>query len=89
MYLHAGQDFILNTHNIIGIFDLDTTSPGRITHEFLRHAEQEGAVVPISELLPKSFIVTDFPTETVYVSPLSTATLKARAERFDPGTETG
>ena len=85
MYLHAGQDFILDTRSIVGIFDLDTTSPGRITHEFLDHAEREGAVVPISDMNPKSFIVTDFPTETIYVSSLSTGTLAARAEKFTIG----
>lgn len=82
MYLHAGQDFILDTRNVVGIFDLDTTSPGRITHEFLDHAEREGAVVDIADTMPRSFIVTDFPAETVYVSALSTATLRVRAERF-------
>ncbi|MDD4849990.1 MAG: DUF370 domain-containing protein [Gemmiger sp.] len=85
MYLHVGQDFILDSRSIVGIFDLDTTSPGRITHEFLDHAEREGAVVTISEALPKSFIVTDFPAETVYVSALATGTLKSRAEKFDVG----
>ena len=82
MYLHAGRDFILNTRDIIGIFDPDTTSPGRITHEFLARAEKEGAVVDLSDDLPKSFIVTDFPIDTVYVSQLSTAALKGRAEHF-------
>lgn len=85
MYLHTGQDFLLDTRNIIGIFDLDTTSSGRITHEFFVNAEKNGAVVTVSEALPKSFIVTDFPTETVYLTPISTATLKARAEHFTAG----
>lgn len=24
MYFHAGQDFVLNTRDVIGVFDLDT-----------------------------------------------------------------
>ena len=83
MYLHIGQDFIVAGQSIVGVFDLDTPTPGRITHEFLRHAEQNGAVVDVSDALPKSFVVTTFPAETVYVSPISTATLKNRAEHFN------
>ena len=82
MYLHIGQNEILPDRRVIGIFDLDTTSPGLITHEFLARAEKEGAVVDLSDDLPKSFIVTDFHIDTVYVSQLSTAALKGRAEHF-------
>ncbi len=82
MLMHAGRDFILNTRDVVGFFDLDSTSPGRITHEFLANAEREGAVVDLSEDLPRSFILTDFPTETVYVTELSTAALKGRAEKL-------
>ena len=82
MLMHAGRDFVLNTRDIVGFFDLDSTSPGHITREFLAVAEREGAVVDLSEDLPKSFILTDFPTETVYVTELSTAALKGRAEKL-------
>jgi hypothetical protein len=83
MYLHVGQDFILNSRDVIGIFNLETTAPGRITHEFLRHAEKNGAVVPLSDAVPKSFILTDFPAQTLFLSPISTATLKNRASHFN------
>ena len=33
--------------------------------------------------LPKSFLVTDFPDETIYISQLSPAALKKRAERLE------
>ena len=82
MLMHAGRDFVLNTRDIVGFFDLDSTSLGHITREFLAAAEREGAVVDLSEDLPKSFILTDFPTETVYVTELSTAALKGRAEKL-------
>ncbi len=86
MYLHVGQDFVLNTDSILGVFDLDnTTAAGskiRYTDEFLRHAQTEGAVVDLSDDLPKSFILTDFPAETVYLTPLSTQAIKNRSGRF-------
>lgn len=81
MYLHMGQDFIVREQEIIGIFDIDTTSTGKRTREFLERAENEGAVVSMSNDIPKSFIVTDFPYETVYLSPISSAALAGRAKR--------
>lgn len=81
MYLHLGQDFLVKTRDIIGIFDLDTASVAKNTRLFLKKAEQEGAVVALSDELPKSLILTDFPTPTVYISPISAATLKKRCEK--------
>ena len=87
MYLHAGQDFIVNTREIIGVFDLDTSTDAgqkpKLTDELFRRAQHEGAVVDISGAMPKSFILTDFSGETVYISQLSTAALKRRAERLE------
>ena len=82
MYFHAGQDFVLNTRDVLGVFDLDTAGASRRTGDYLRRAEAEGAVVDLCPpgTLPKSFIVTG---ETVYISPLSPAALKKRAERSD------
>lgn len=81
MYLHMGQDFIVREQEIIGIFDIDTTSTGKRTREFLERAENEGAVVSMSNDIPKSFIVTDFPYETIYLSPISSAALAGRAKK--------
>ena len=86
MYFHAGQDFVLNTRDVIGVFDLDTAGASRRTEEYFRHAESEGAVVDLCApgTLPKSFLVTDFPDETIYISQLSPAALKKRAETGRP-----
>ena len=86
MYFHAGQDFILNTRDVIGIFDLDTSTDAgqkaKITDEFLRRAQKTGAVVSLTDDVPKSFILTDFPTETVYLTQLSPAALRRRTAAF-------
>lgn len=81
MYLHLGQDYIVNTRDIIGIFDLENCSVGKRTREFLTHAEKEGAVVSLSDEIPKSFVITDFPYETIFLSPISAKTLQRRAAR--------
>ena len=80
MYLHIGQDYILCDQDVIGIFDLDNTSASYRTRAFLTRAEQEGAVIPLSEDIPKSFILTDWPADTtLYLSPLASSTLAKRA----------
>lgn len=74
----------MNTRDVIGVFDLDkATDAGqkaKITDEFLRHAQKDGAVVDVSGNMPRSFVLTDFPAETVYITQISTAALRARAE---------
>ena len=39
MYLHLGQNVMLEKKRIIGIFDLDNTSYSKITRTFLAEAE--------------------------------------------------
>ena len=45
MYLHIGQDHLVDSRNIIGIFDMDTATAQKNTRDFLKRVEQEGAVV--------------------------------------------
>ena len=47
MYFHLGQDYILNDRDVIGIFDMDTTTVSARTRKFLRLAESEGAVIDL------------------------------------------
>lgn len=41
MFLHIGEGKILSKKEIIGIFDLETTSVGKKTREFLRKSEKK------------------------------------------------
>lgn len=86
MYLHLGQDIIVNERDIVGVFDLDNSTISRHTRDFLSKAQKEGRVVNVSMELPKSFIVCkDRGKEIVYLSQISTATLLRRASgRLDP-----
>ena len=80
-FLHIGQNVMVNDRRIIGIFDLDITSQSKRTREFLEKAEQEGVVVPVTEDIPKSFLVCDHPyhRQIVYISQLNTQTLQKRS----------
>ena len=84
MYLHLGQEVIVDTNNIIGIYDMDTSTISKWSREFLNKAEKEGRVVNVSFFdLPKSFIIckeAEEEKEIVYISPLSSKTLLKRTQ---------
>ena len=86
MLIHLGQDFVVRDREILGVFDLDTATDAgqkeKLTDTFLRRAQREGAVVDVSGAMPKSFVLTDFAGETVYITQLSTGALRRRAHYF-------
>ena len=57
MYLHLGNDTIIRKNDIIGIFDLESSTLSHKTREFLSNAEKKGRVVNVSAELPKSFVL--------------------------------
>ncbi|MBR5486261.1 MAG: DUF370 domain-containing protein [Oscillospiraceae bacterium] len=83
MYLHLGQDVVVREKDIIGIFDIDTASVSKITKEYFTACERSGQVVNVTDDLPKTFVVCrDKKNEpTVYISQISSATLKKRQGR--------
>ena len=82
MYLHLGQSVVVYQRDIIGIFDLDNTTASFRTRRFLERAEKEGRLQAVSDELPKSFVVCQAGDRSpmVYLSQLSAATLRGRAE---------
>ncbi|MDL2232553.1 DUF370 domain-containing protein [Ruminococcaceae bacterium OttesenSCG-928-L11] len=79
MYLYLGQETVVNTADIIGIFDLDNTSTSRITKLYLSQAQKSGNIVEVSHELPKSFVVCENKGKIkVYLSQISPSTLKKR-----------
>ena len=81
MYLHLGKGTVVNTAEIVAIFDLDITSQSHLTRRYLSMAEKSGQVVNASEDIPKSFVVCERDGKrTLYLSQMSSATLYKRAE---------
>lgn len=81
MYLHLGKGTVINSDEIIAIFDLDITSQSHLTRKYLNMAEKAGQVINASEDIPKSFVVAEIKGERrVYLSQMATATLLRRAE---------
>ena len=81
MYLHLGQNTVVDTEQLLGVFDLDNSTVSKHTRDFLARAQKEGRVVNVTMELPKSFVVCrDKEGETVYLSQLSSATLLRRSQ---------
>jgi len=84
MYLHLGGDVVVNKKDIIGIFDLETSSLSKITREYLMHAQKRGVVHNVNYELPTSFtVLSQGKKTTVYTSQISAQTLAKRAETSD------
>ena len=80
MYLHLGQDTVVRTGHIVGIFDLENSTTATATREYISRAQKNGEVVNVSMELPKSFVVCcDAGKTTVYISQISAQTLLKRA----------
>ncbi len=82
MYIHLGQEKVVKTDEVIGIFDLESTTISKRTRDFLTKAEKKGEVITVSYELPKSFIVCSKKSDkksTVYISQLSSSTLNKRS----------
>ena len=80
MYIHLGRDYVLNDRDVIGIFNLETTTISPRGREFLNYAQKNGAVVSLSEELPQCYVLADAPVDTVYRSALSSPARKKRTE---------
>lgn len=93
MFLHLGRNTIVNTKDILGIFDIETASTSKITCEYLKETPQK-EIISVTDELPKSFIVCgkslnhknkDNNEIEVYISQISSATLKKRLESKSTG----
>ncbi|WP_432618219.1 extracellular matrix regulator RemB [Butyricicoccus sp.] len=82
MYLHLGQDVVVPTHSILGIYDMDTATWSKHTRALIASMEKAGRVQAIFDDLPKSCILCEEGgVRTLYISQLSTATLLRRSEQ--------
>ena len=83
VYIHLGNDVSVRTEDLIGIFDIDTTTTSKDTRALLKKYEDEDNVTNVSADLPKSFILCRYDGEThLFVSAISSATLRKRVEMF-------
>ena len=81
MYIHLGQGTVVRSRDIVGIFDLESSTVSKHTRKFLNNAEKKGEVITVSYELPKSFAVCRKKGEKqrVYISQLASSTLFKRS----------
>jgi len=80
--------FFLPRDSIVGIFDLDTATVSGHTREYLRRAQEAGAVAAVGDDLPQSFIVSSYTAadalvgesaeDCIYLLPQSSANLSKK-----------
>ncbi len=85
MYLHIGIDRVIDTEDILGIFDLDNTTVQKSSKEFLAQAEKSGEVENVCTDLPKSFVVCcKNGKKKVYITQIASSTiLKRMKEKYE------
>ena len=80
MYIYLGGDYVVKEEEVIGIFDLDTSTVSKHTRQFLSTKEKQKKVIYTSFELPKSFILASKgKEEKVYISQISSQTLEKRS----------
>ncbi len=80
MYIPIGNDMAVRDSSIIGIFDMDNCTWSHRTRAFLKQAEDNGEVVPVTDNLPKSFIVSEeYGMNKVYLVQFNSVTLEKRS----------
>ena len=75
MYIYLGGDTAISTSDIIGVFDMDTSTVNKATRDYLSKAEKDNKIVYVNYELPKSFVVC---SDKIFVCPLNTSTIAKR-----------
>lgn len=82
MFVHLGNNVVVNIKDIVTIIDIENTTTSKITRDFLTECQKKNIVENISEDLPKSAVVCKYKNEIkVYISQISPVTLQGRYNR--------
>lgn len=73
MYIHIGHNRVVRDTDILGIFDLDSSTVSINTRNYLKRAQAEKRVKTLGYELPKSFII--LKNNEVYLSPFNTSSI--------------
>ncbi len=79
MFIHLGGETLVDSKSIIAIINTENALGANSTKEFLKTAQEEGFVKKLNSEFT-SMVITD---KTVYLSPISSLTLKKRAGFVD------
>lgn len=88
VYLYLGRGYVLHERDLIGIFNLETTTISPRGREFLDYAQKNGAVVSLSDELPQSYVLADSGGYGVPVRAVPCGAAQAGAEKSMGGVNT-
>ncbi|CAM3806408.1 extracellular matrix regulator RemB [Alkalicoccus chagannorensis] len=77
MFIHLGGDMVLKAERIVAILDHQSESHSADNQTFMKKNGEEKRIERVTEDPAKSIVIT---REEVYLSPISSHTLKRRAE---------
>jgi hypothetical protein len=77
MYIHIGEDINIRARDIISILDKESANNSPLVEEFISHRKEK--VINLSKNPFKSVIIT---YDNVYLSPISSGTLKKRSNQM-------
>jgi hypothetical protein len=84
MYLHIGNGKNVRKKDIIGIFDLDTSTISKITKKYINKKQKKGELEYLDSDLPRSFLlVEEKEGYKIKLSRISATGLRLRAEGND------
>ena len=79
MYVSIGPEKIVNSEDIVGIFDIDTATATKATKDLLKNAEKQKKTEMTGDDIPKSFVLMN--DGMIYFSQFAAKILKRRAEK--------
>ena len=77
--IFIGSDYLIDEADVVGMFDMETTTTRETTRDYLSAAQKAGRIVNVSYEIPKTFVVCVKNGETtVYLSQYSASTIMKR-----------
>ncbi|MYL34427.1 DUF370 domain-containing protein [Pontibacillus yanchengensis] len=76
MFIHIGEDHVIESHDVISIIDYELFSSSSIVEEMIMNQRNNQRVFESPNAEAKSIVITK---DYIYFSPLSVLTLKKRA----------
>ena len=76
MFIHLGGDTLVSSKMIVAIINAENALNANTTKDFLKRAQEKGMVKKLDNENFKSIIITE---KNIYLSPISSLTLKKRA----------
>lgn len=75
VYIHLGDNYVVHSKEVVMILDRQSSQDSSIVGEFFK--KQQDKIVQLASSDAKSIIIT---LDKIYFSPLSSSTLKKRAQ---------